>query len=39
VVEIGEESPSMVGAGNNIRRMDFTGDHYRPYSWWQLQYP
>jgi guanyl-specific ribonuclease Sa len=30
---------ALVGAGNNILRMYFTGEHYRPYSWWQLQYP
>ncbi len=30
---------ALVDAGRYILKIYFTGDHYQPLSWWQLQYP
>ena len=30
---------ALVDAGKNILKVYFTGVHYKPGSWWELQYP
>ncbi len=30
---------ALVDAGKNVLKIYFTGDHYKPGSWWQLQHP